>query len=690
VRDLDRSIGFSRDVVDLDVTERHEHFAFVSFGDHYHDLALQALGEDAAPPGRGVGLYHAAFEVPTRGALRATHERLVARDVAVTPVDHGISLALSFDDPDGNGLEVSLDTPPSATGGSGAGETSPSTRRRLSRRGRGTVLARERRTTTPFARGRPASDMRLAGMASNRGRNLINLADGLDDVEFAVVLTNDADAPVLEAAADRDVPTEVVERAPEEDRTAHEARVLDALGGYGFDLICLDGYMRILTDEFVDRTATILNVHPSLLPAFPGLDAHEQVLDAGARVTGCTVHVVDETVDGGPIVTQEPVPVYADDDAAALKRRVLHEAEFRAYPRAVQWFAEDRVTVDREAGTVHVEGDDDGAFPDRHVTGTDRAATLRYGETPHQDAALYADRTCEEAGVVGAPQLNEGARALSYNNYNDADAALDLVKEFDRPAAAVIKHTNPAGCATADSVAEAYDRALATDAMSAFGGIVALNRRCDAATADRITDSFKEVVVAPDYTDDALAVLGDSENLRVLAVGAFGDREHGADAPTERFTEKPLVGGRLIQERDLADVGRDDLEIVTEREPTGEQIESMLFAWRTIKHVKSNAIVFADGTETVGVGMGQVSRVDAVRLAAMKAEEHAEGKDAEGAVMASDAFFPFPDGVERAAEAGIEAVIQPGGSKNDENVIAAADEHDVAMAFTGQRAFRHD
>ncbi|MFB6117059.1 bifunctional phosphoribosylaminoimidazolecarboxamide formyltransferase/IMP cyclohydrolase [Halosegnis sp.] len=530
--------------------------------------------------------------------------------------------------------------------------------------------------------------MRVAGLASNRGRNLLHIADTVDAAEFAVVLSNQEGAPVLSGAAERAIPTEVAVRADGESREAHEERVLEALDGYEFDLLLLDGYMRVLTGDFLDAVPTALNVHPSLLPAFPGTDAHEQVLEAGVSVTGCTVHVVDETVDGGPIVTQEPIPVFEDDDAASLKERVLHEGEFKAYPRAVRWFAADRVTV--TDGEVTVEGDDGGEFPARRVTAEEFAADLRYGENPHQDAALYADRGCTEANVVTAPQLNPGAKDLSYNNYNDADAALDLVKEFAEPAAAVIKHTNPAGCATAATLADAYADALATDPMSAFGGIVALNRDCDAATAERVVESFKEVVVAPDYTDAALDVLTDEENLRVLAVGEAGFRGAGTDDSIERLTEKPLVGGRLVQERDLWAPDRADLEVVTERAPTDEEFETMLFAWRVLKHVKSNAILFADGTETVGVGMGQVSRVDAVRLAAMKADEHAEGKSAEGAVMASDAFFPFPDGIEEAAEAGVRAVIQPGGSVNDEDVIAAADDHDMAMAFTGSRTFRHD
>jgi phosphoribosylaminoimidazolecarboxamide formyltransferase/IMP cyclohydrolase len=526
--------------------------------------------------------------------------------------------------------------------------------------------------------------MKLAGMASNRGRNLLNITDRAPGgAAFAVVVSNKANAPILDAAAERGIPTEVVPKAEDESRREHEQRVEAALAEYDFDLVAMDGYMRVLTEDFVANQPTILNVHPSLLPAFPGMDAHEQVLDSGVKQTGCTVHIVDETVDGGPIVTQEPIPVYDGDDTDDLKERVLYQGEFKAYPRAVKWFTEGRVTVDSDAGTVQIEGDEGGDFPARRLVSEDRAADLRYGENPHQDAALYANSTCEEASVVDAPELNDASKGMGYNNYNDADAALNLVKEFDEPACAVIKHTNPAGCAVADSISEAYADALSTDAKSAFGGIVALNRECDAATAEQIIESYKEVVVAPGYTDAALDVLAEKEKLRVLRVGEQFD-------VTERLTENEIVGGRLVQERDLQSLAVDDLEVVTEREPTDAQLESMLFAWQTIKHVKSNAILFATGTETVGVGAGQVSRVDAVEIAKMKAEKDAEGKDADGAVMASDAFFPFPDGIEAAAEAGIEAVIQPGGSVNDEDVIAKADELGMAMVMTGSRCFRHD
>ena len=532
---------------------------------------------------------------------------------------------------------------------------------------------------------------KVAGLASNRGRNLLHIDDERPGgATVDVVVSDHADAPILDAAADRGITTAAIEPADGESREAHDRRLVDALAGHDVDLICLDGYMRILTPEFLKAVPPALNVHPSLLPAFPGDDAHEQVLDAGVRVTGCTVHVVTDAVDDGPIVTQEAVPVYTDDDAAALKRRVRHDAEFAAYPRSVRWFAEDRLRIDEGIGTmdptVTIEGDEAGDLPERRVVAGDRVSQLRYGENPHQSAAVYADAGATATGVVDIPQLNDGAKRLSYNNYNDADAALDLIREFDAPAAAVIKHTNPAGCATAGTLADAYDDALSTDPMSAFGGVVALNRTCDAGTAAAIVESFKEVVVAPGYTDAAVEVLTGEDDLRVLDVGEFGGGDRGSD----QLTEKPLSGGRLVQERDLWAPTREDLEIVTEADPTDDQVETMLFAWRVLKHVKSNGIVLADGTETVGVGAGQVSRVDAVRLATMKADEHAEGKGVDGAVLASDAFFPFADGVERAIDAGVGAVVQPGGSVNDDDVIAACDDRGIPMAVTGRRCFRHD
>ncbi|MFP4628595.1 MAG: phosphoribosylglycinamide formyltransferase [Halobacteriales archaeon] len=522
----------------------------------------------------------------------------------------------------------------------------------------------------------------LAGFASNRGRNLRNL----DDLEpggatLGVVVSNHADAPILEAARERGIETVAVERGETDSRREHEDRILAALEGHAFDLVCMDGYMRILTRAMLDHLPPVLNVHPSLLPAFPGDDAWGDALEAGVRVSGCTVHVATEEVDAGPIITQEPIPVRPGDTVETLKHRILYEGEFKAYPRAVRWFAEGRVEVseDRRSATVEPAPDDD--FPELDLVGGDRVDTLRYGENPHQSAAVYADVTDDAWSIAEARERNPNAKALSYNNVHDVDAAYRAAIEFDRTACAVIKHANPAGVATADSAALAYERALSTDPMSAFGGIVALNVPCDRETAMAITDSFKDAVVAPGYTDAALAELRTKESLRVLEVPER-DRD---PSPLLRS----VLGGHLVQDRDHLGLAVDDLEVVTEAEPTAAQARTMAFAWGVAKHAASNAIVLATGTETVGIGQGQVSRVDAVELAVRKAREHAEGKGPEGAVLASDGFFPFPDGIEAAADAGVEAVVQPGGSRNDDAVIDAADERGLAMAFTGRRCFRH-
>lgn len=514
-----------------------------------------------------------------------------------------------------------------------------------------------------------SSMFQVAGFSSGIGAGLLGIHDRGPGGASVSVVVSDREAPVIEAASERGIPTEMV---------SDDAELRAILDAHDPDVVCLDGFIPEIPAPIREAAPVLLNAHRSLLPGFPTDDPVGDALSAGVRVTGVTVHAVTDNHE--PIITQEPVAVYVEDTKESLAERIAWEGTARAYPRAVRLFAEGRVSV---GDWVSIDGDTGGEFPARRFVSDDRVRDLRYGENPHQSAALYGDSTVDEPSVVGADQINEGAKALSYNNYNDADAALNLIKEFDQPAAAVIKHTNPAGCAVADTIGDAYDRALRTDPMSAFGGIVALNRVCDVKTARHITESFKEVVIAPGYSADARDTLCAEENLRVLDIGGLTGRR-------EPIVEKPLVGGRLVQERDAQRLNPEDLEIVTEREPTDEQVKTMLFAWQTIKHVKSNAILFATGTETVGIGMGQVSRVDAVRIAAFKARDHAEGKSPEGAVMASDAFFPFPDGIERAVDAGITAVIQPGGSVNDEEVIAAANEHGIAMAFTGQRCFRHD
>ncbi len=310
-----------------------------------------------------------------------------------------------------------------------------------------------------------------------------------------------------------------------------------------------------------------------------------------------------------------------------------------------------------------------------------KAQTMRYGENPHQRAAFYVEHEPCEASVATAHQLQ--GKELSYNNVADTDAALECVKSFTEGAACVIvKHANPCGVALGASPLEAYDRAFRTDPTSAFGGIIAFNRALDAATAAAIIErQFVEVIIAPAVAPDALPVLAEKKNVRVLECGTW------ADKPLPMLDFKRVNGGLLVQDRDLGRIGADDLKVVTSRGPTAQEVQDLLFAWRVAKFVKSNAIVYCRNGMTIGVGAGQMSRVYSARVAALKAAD--EGLEIKGSVMASDAFFPFRDGIDQAAKAGIVAVIQPGGSMRDDEVIAAADEHGIAMVFTGMRHFRH-
>ena len=325
-------------------------------------------------------------------------------------------------------------------------------------------------------------------------------------------------------------------------------------------------------------------------------------------------------------------------------------------------------------------------FPARYTLSGSLKQTLRYGENPHQDAAFYLDTSHRRPGASTAAQIQ--GKELSFNNLNDTDAAFELVSEFDAPAIAIIKHANPCGVALGDNLKDAYHRALACDPVSAFGGIIAANREIDGETAEEIVKLFAEVVIAPEISEDARRIIAAKKNLRVLATGAM------ADPTAAAMTVRTLAGGFLLQNRDAGRIGPEDLKIVTKREPTEAQIADLLFAFTVCKHVKSNAIVYAKDGATVGLGAGQMSRVDSSRIAAWKAEDASraageEGTRAKGSVVASDAFFPFADGLLAAAEAGAEAVIQPGGSIRDDEVIAAANQAGVAMVLTGMRHFRH-
>ena len=313
-----------------------------------------------------------------------------------------------------------------------------------------------------------------------------------------------------------------------------------------------------------------------------------------------------------------------------------------------------------------------------------KISDLRYGENPHQKAALYRseDPFRDEEPSEGFPRhgITEAevlsGKEMSYNNYVDTDAAWQLVSDFDELACAIIKHTNPAGAALATSAEEAYRRALACDPVSAFGGIVSFNAPVDEAAARAVTEIFTEVIIAPDYEPAALDVLKAKTNLRVLRAGG--------PTAAEGLEYKQISGGMLVQTKDTHRMNRDDFKVVTKRAPTASQIDDLLFAWTVCKHTKSNAIVYARNKQTVGVGAGQMSRVDSVKLGATRAQ-----LPIEGSVLASDAFFPFRDGLDEAAKHGITAVIQPGGSVRDEEVIAAANEHGLAMVFTGVRHFKH-
>ena len=385
------------------------------------------------------------------------------------------------------------------------------------------------------------------------------------------------------------------------------------------------------------------------------------------------VTVVVEPADYAAVLAE--LTAHGGATTLALRQKLAAKAYARtaAYDAAIaNWFAD----------TLADPAPDFRAFGGRLIQ------TLRYGENPHQSAAFY--RTpARRAGVASARQVQ--GKELSYNNINDTDAAYECVAEFDparTAACAIIKHANPCGVAEGQNLVDAYRKALACDSTSAFGGIVALNRTLDADAARAITEIFTEVIIAPDATEEAIAIVAAKKNLRLLLAGGVPDP--GAAG----LTAKTVAGGLLVQSRDNATVDEMQLRPVTKRAPTAAELDDLRFAFRVAKHVKSNTIVYAKDRATVGIGAGQMSRVDAARIAARKAEDAAKelGLPApltKGSVVASDAFFPFPDGLLVAIEAGATAVIQPGGSVNDAKVIQAADDNGVAMVFTGVRHFRH-
>ncbi len=423
----------------------------------------------------------------------------------------------------------------------------------------------------------------------------------------------------------------------------------------------------------------VINLYPfeETLASGGSFDACVENIDIGgpaliraAAKNHDDVAVVVDPADYADLIAE--MQAHGGATTPALRRRLAARAFARtaAYDSGIAgWLAQ-------------VQGE---PFP-RHVTFSGALRqVLRYGENPHQQAAFYGSPD-PRPGVATAVQIQ--GKELSFNNLNDADAAYELVAEFDDPACAIIKHANPCGVAVAESPAEAYRNALACDPVSAFGGIVALNRPLDGAAAGEIAKLFVEVVIAPEVLPEAREALAGKKNVRVLAAGGLPDPRRSG------LTVRSLAGGLLVQTRDVGRTRSGDVKAVTKRAPSEAELEDMLFAFTVAKHVKSNTIVYAKGGRTVGIGAGQMSRVDSARIAAIKAREAAQaaGESAsrtEGSVVASDAFFPFADGLLVAASAGATAVIQPGGSMRDDEVIAAADEKGLAMVFTGMRHFRH-
>jgi len=407
---------------------------------------------------------------------------------------------------------------------------------------------------------------------------------------------------------------------------------------------------------------------------------------------GCTLETAVENIDiGGPTMLRAAAKNYPfvsvvtdpEDYDAILKEmketggKVSGETNFRLAVKTFQLTARYDGAISNYLGKLGADGAVTNLFPETFTVQFARAQDLRYGENPHQAAAFYRENDPLLSAVSNARQLQ--GKELSYNNIMDSDAAWQAVSDFEKPAVVIMKHANPCGAAvTEGDLAEAYRKAMETDPVSAFGGIVALNRTVDRKTAEELAKTFLEVIIAPAFDDEARAILGSKKNVRVLEIPITPVKGSAG------YDFRRVVGGLLVQDRDLEAFDIRRAKVVTKRQPTEAEYAALDFAWRVVKHVKSNAIVYATKDQLVGVGAGQMSRVDSVKLAKMKAQ-----LPTQGAVLASDAFFPFRDGVDMAAEAGITAIIQPGGSMRDEEAIQAADEHGLAMIFTGVRHFKH-
>jgi phosphoribosylaminoimidazolecarboxamide formyltransferase/IMP cyclohydrolase len=437
----------------------------------------------------------------------------------------------------------------------------------------------------------------------------------------------------------------------------------EAMGAQGIEPIDL------LVVNLYPFEQTVAKPDCDLATAIENIDIGGPAMLRAAAKNHAFVTVVVDASDYGTVI-----------DELEGSGEVTNETRFHLAIKVFEHTARYDGAIANYFGAVDGAAAERQAFPRTYSMQFQKAQDMRYGENPHQAAAFYVERAPAEPCISTARQIQ--GKALSYNNVADTDAALECVKSFDDTACVIVKHANPCGVAIDGSVLEAYEQAYKTDPTSAFGGIIAFNRPLDAATSAAIIErQFVEVIIAPSVEDDALTVLSGKQNVRVLTCGQWHDKR-----PTERDFKR-VAGGLLIQDRDLGEVGAADLKVVTKRAPSNQEMADLQFAWKVVKFVKSNAIIYCKDGMTIGIGAGQMSRVYSAKIAAIKAAD--EGLEVRGSVMASDAFFPFRDGIDAAAEVGVSAVIEPGGSMRDDEVIAAADEHGMAMVFTGMRHFRH-
>lgn len=417
--------------------------------------------------------------------------------------------------------------------------------------------------------------------------------------------------------------------------------------------------------------ATVANPDCDLATAIENIDIGGPTMLRAAAKNNRFVAVVVNPEDYAPVLEQ------LQSNDCYLDQVTRYDLAVKTYEHTAAYDG----AIANYLGTRDADGESaESNFPRTFNTQFIKRQDMRYGENPHQAAAFYTERNATEVSVSTSTQ-HQG-KALSYNNIADTDAALECVKCFSEPACVIVKHANPCGVAIADSALHAYEMAFQTDPTSAFGGIIAFNRELDEATATRITEQqFTEVIIAPSVSKQALAVTAAKKNVRVLSCGEW-ERERCADLDYKRVN-----GGLLVQDRDIHQISESDLKVVSQRQPSANEIRDLMFAWSVAQYVKSNAIVYCKNNQTIGIGAGQMSRVYSAKIAGIKAAD--ESLEVKGSVMASDAFFPFRDGIDAAAAAGITAVIQPGGSMRDEEIIAAADEAGMAMVFTGVRHFRH-